>query len=379
MSVLFLGITSQCLAQWTPWGLGLMQRPNAYTGRIYLGITNVVAGTNIVIYYSPSLGSLVVNATGSGGGGGSGTVTSFSSGNLSPLFTTAVATATTTPALSFSLTSQSANTVFSGPTGGGAAAPSFRALVANDIPSLTLSKISDAGTVAAINLSGNASEFLNGVGGWSAGTSSGVSGVTNSGGTHSLISVSNTPTIGLKSISSGSNITITNQGTNLLISSTASGGGTVASYRYYRIYVNAVGSSPTPDWGGIQEVRLKETIGGTNVASGKTWILSGGSGGNQVSDGSFADGNGWIFANGSTLVPQWCYVDLGTNRSIAYYDVGSYPWGPGTTYQARASRAWFFQGSSGTSNWITLHTVSDQLNWTWTEMRTNMFVMPMVP
>ena len=65
--------------------------------------------------------------------GGSGTVTSFSSGNLSPLFTTSVATATTTPALSFAQINQSANTVFSGPTSGGAAAPTFRALVLADI------------------------------------------------------------------------------------------------------------------------------------------------------------------------------------------------------------------------------------------------------
>ena len=36
-----------------------------------------------------------------GGGGGSGTVTSFSAGNLSPLFTTSVSNPTTTPALSF--------------------------------------------------------------------------------------------------------------------------------------------------------------------------------------------------------------------------------------------------------------------------------------
>lgn len=65
---------------------------------------------------------------------GTGTVTSFSSGNLSPLFTTSVATPTTTPALSFSLSTQTANTVFAGPASGGAAGPTFRALVAADIP-----------------------------------------------------------------------------------------------------------------------------------------------------------------------------------------------------------------------------------------------------
>ena len=44
-----------------------------------------------------------------------GSVTSFSSGNLSPLFTTSVATPTTTPALSFTLNTQAANLVFAGP------------------------------------------------------------------------------------------------------------------------------------------------------------------------------------------------------------------------------------------------------------------------
>jgi hypothetical protein len=63
-------------------------------------------------------------------------VTSFSSGNLAPLFSTSVANATSTPALSFSLTSQAANLVFASPNGA-SGAPTFRSLVANDIPSLT--------------------------------------------------------------------------------------------------------------------------------------------------------------------------------------------------------------------------------------------------
>lgn len=66
-----------------------------------------------------------------------GSVTSFSSGNLSPLFTTSVATPTTTPALSFTLNTQSANLVFAGPTSGVAATPTFRSLVAADLPAGT--------------------------------------------------------------------------------------------------------------------------------------------------------------------------------------------------------------------------------------------------
>lgn len=68
--------------------------------------------------------------------GGGGTVTTFSAGNLSPLFSASVATPTSTPALSFTLTNQSANVVFAGPTTGGAAAPTFRALVYADLSSL---------------------------------------------------------------------------------------------------------------------------------------------------------------------------------------------------------------------------------------------------
>ncbi len=59
-------------------------------------------------------------------GGGTGTVTSFSAGTLAPLFTTNVATAATTPALTFSLTNAAQNSIFAGPPTGGAGAPSYQ-------------------------------------------------------------------------------------------------------------------------------------------------------------------------------------------------------------------------------------------------------------
>lgn len=62
---------------------------------------------------------------------GTGTVTSFSAGNLSPLFTTSVATSTTTPALSFILSNAASNTWFGNNTGI-AASPIY-----NSIGSLT--------------------------------------------------------------------------------------------------------------------------------------------------------------------------------------------------------------------------------------------------
>lgn len=56
--------------------------------------------------------------------GGGGTVTAVSAGNLSPLFTTIVATSTTTPAISFSLSTAAAHTVLGNATGS-TAAPAY--------------------------------------------------------------------------------------------------------------------------------------------------------------------------------------------------------------------------------------------------------------
>lgn len=106
-----------------------------------------------------------------------GSVTSFSTGNLSPLFTSSVATATTTPALTFSLSTQTANTIFAGPTTGSAAAPTFRTLVAADIPLITEAKFSFSDVTTGNStasqhgllpkLSGNGSDCLRGDGSFS--------------------------------------------------------------------------------------------------------------------------------------------------------------------------------------------------------------------
>lgn len=84
--------------------------------------------------------------------GGTGTVTSFSAGNLSPLFTTSVSTATTTPSLSFSLSNAAANTYFGNATGS-TAAPSFTAagaLTKTDDTNVTLT-LGGSPTVALLN------------------------------------------------------------------------------------------------------------------------------------------------------------------------------------------------------------------------------------
>jgi len=78
------------------------------------------------------LGSTVVQCKYVGGawsalGSGTGTVTTFSAGTLSPLFTTSVANPTTAPALSFALSNAAANTVFGNFTGS-SGAPSYNAV-----------------------------------------------------------------------------------------------------------------------------------------------------------------------------------------------------------------------------------------------------------
>lgn len=64
-------------------------------------------------------------------------VSSFSAGNLPPIFSVTVTNPTTTPALSFTLTAAQANRVLAGPASGAAAAPTYRALVIADIPNLS--------------------------------------------------------------------------------------------------------------------------------------------------------------------------------------------------------------------------------------------------
>ncbi|MFN9111542.1 MAG: hypothetical protein ACK5XN_15875, partial [Bacteroidota bacterium] len=67
---------------------------------------------------------------------GSGTVTSFSAGNFSPLFNSTVTSPTSTPNISFSSISQAQNLFYASPNGS-PGVPTFRALVAADIPTLT--------------------------------------------------------------------------------------------------------------------------------------------------------------------------------------------------------------------------------------------------
>jgi len=91
----------------------------------------------------------------------SGTVTSVAllDGSSTPIYNISGSPVTSSGTLDFTLKTQSANTVFAGPTTGSAAQPAFRALVAADIPSLSgtyvpQSEVGAANGVASLDSGG---------------------------------------------------------------------------------------------------------------------------------------------------------------------------------------------------------------------------------
>lgn len=79
---------------------------------------------------------------------GTGTVTSFSAGNLSPLFTTSVATASSTPALTFALTNAAGGTLF-GNNATSAGAPAYTIAPVLGIPGTSTGSIALASATAS--------------------------------------------------------------------------------------------------------------------------------------------------------------------------------------------------------------------------------------
>lgn len=81
---------------------------------------------------------------------GTAGVTNFSAGNLSPLFTSSVATSTTTPALTFSLSTAAANTVFANCTGS-TAAPSYCSLTGAMLPNPSASTLGGVESLSVVS------------------------------------------------------------------------------------------------------------------------------------------------------------------------------------------------------------------------------------
>ena len=127
-------------------------------------------------------------------GTGTGTVTGFSSGNLSPLFTTSVATASSTPALTFTLSNANAHKWFGNNTGS-TAAPGYETIGTADLPFtysgnttelMTVGTVSGTGSTLCTDASGNATTV----------GCSGGGGITGSGTTNRITKWTGTSAIG---------------------------------------------------------------------------------------------------------------------------------------------------------------------------------------
>lgn len=108
----------------------------ARTGTSTWATRTLTAGSGVSITNGDGVsGNPTISATGSGG-----TVTSVGL-SLPSIITVSGSPVTTSGTLTGTLATQTANTVFSGPTTGVAATPTFRALVAADVPNLDAGKI----------------------------------------------------------------------------------------------------------------------------------------------------------------------------------------------------------------------------------------------
>ena len=121
-------------------------------------IRRIIAGTNITISSTgvdTGTGDVTINAS-----GGTGTVTSVGL-SLPNIFSVTGSPVTTSGTLTATFASQTANTVFAAPNGS-AGTPTFRALVAADIPDLTLEKLPDAWVKRAVKVATTANITLSG-------------------------------------------------------------------------------------------------------------------------------------------------------------------------------------------------------------------------
>jgi hypothetical protein len=107
-------------------------------------ITLTTTGTSGAATFNPTTGAL--NIPNYATGAGAGTVTSVAL-SMPAIFTVSGSPITASGTLTATLATQTANTIFAGPNTGVAAAPTFRAIVAADIPTLNQNTTGSAATL----------------------------------------------------------------------------------------------------------------------------------------------------------------------------------------------------------------------------------------
>lgn len=313
-------------------------------------------------------GNLYFNCTLVPGSAGTGTVTSIAL-TAPAIFAVGGSPVTTTGTLALTLATEAANLVWAGPTTGAAAGPTFRSLVAADIPDVSATYLTASSAAALTNKTGAISQWTNDsgyltttgtgstnwvtlgtvvTGTWNASVVAGLyggTGVANSGKTITLggnFTTSGAFTTTL-TVTGNTNVTLPTTGTLLTSTSTTSA-------------LTTVGTIATGVWNGTA---VAAAFGGTGLssyavgdiiyASASTPTLS------KLAD--VATGNALI-SGGVTTAPSWGKIALTThvsgtlpvaNGGLAITTVpsnGFLPIGNGATYTAAAI--------TGTANQVTV-------------------------
>src|ERR1041385_432565 len=260
---------------------------------------------------------------------GAGTVTSVGL-SLPNIFSTSGTPVTGAGTLTGTLATQNANLVFSGPTTGSAAIPTFRSLVAADIPGLDAAKVA-TGTLATARLgsgSASSSTFLRGDSTWATPTAA-------AGGSPTQFQFNNSG-----AINGASNFTFTSATGQVTLNQ--GGNGNIALYGKRTTDSGPTGSfiqfqnqSATSDLFKV-DVSGNTTVGGTlTMSTGTDGILtvsSGGAGGGvQLTTGSkptcSASTRGliWYVAGGSGVADSAEICAKSSSDVYAYRAIATIP------------------------------------------------------
>lgn len=287
-----------------------------------------------------SLSGGTLTSTGSGG-----SVTTFSAGTLSPLFTTTVTNATTTPALAFSLDSASALSWFGNGTGS-SGAPTFSTspLPASLIPFPSATSIGGVESLASTS-----HEWINAI------STSGVPTATQpaftdisgtatvaQGGTGQttytdgqlLIGDSSTNGLDKATITAGSNITVTNGHGSITIAASGGGGslstdyisGLLLKFNSTTIIQAGTGSAYVPSASAVVTVSSAITNTPSLAASSTYGVLLNSSGALVVTVSTSLtltnyQGTAWEDASGNRLL-GWFITD-GSSHIVSFLCVGN--------------------------------------------------------
>ena len=161
--------------------------------------------------------------SGGGGGGGGGTVTSVAL-TAPSIFSVSGSPVTTAGTVALNFVAQSANVLFAGPASGAAASPTFRNLVAEDLPLFTSAL---AGAVPASG--GGTTNFLRADGTWTAPSGGGGSGTVTSVALTApgIFSVAGSPVTTAGTLA----LSFVTQSANLLFAGPASGAAASPTFR----------------------------------------------------------------------------------------------------------------------------------------------------